>query len=204
MVETGLRVLSQILDYEAQTNNFVDDNFNLIVNGTVNQKVIEDKVTNCEKNPFNISISDLEKYKKLNLETSKTKSQLYTTFCRHLEYTSTPLTDHTYATVLISTDEEKTLENNQIKTTAEIVEERKEEPDNQKHDNDDIHSPVYLTSDEYKQEILKKQDRPIKRREEYKVKTQKIIQPKGFYFQPFPEIKLLNERKNHRERRDLY
>lgn len=128
-----LSLLSQILDYEAQTNNFIDDNFNLIVNGTVNRKVIEDKVTNCEENPFDIFISDLEKYKKLNLETSKTKSQLYTTFCRHLGYTSTPLTDHTYATVLISTDEEKALENNKIKTTAEIFEERKEEePYNQK------------------------------------------------------------------------
>jgi len=101
---------------------------------------------------------------------------------------------------LISTDEEKALENNQIKTTTEIVGERKEEPDNQKHNNDDIHSPAYLTSDEYKQEILKKQDRPIKRREEYKVKAQKIIKSKGFYFQPFPEIKLLNERKLSRKK----
>lgn len=98
-------LLSQILDYEADENNFVNDmNFNFIVNGTANRKIIEDKVTNCEENSFDIPISDSEKYKKLNLETSRTNNKSYTTFCRHSGYTSSPLTDHTYAIVLISTN----------------------------------------------------------------------------------------------------
>lgn len=64
-----------------------------------------------------------------------------------------------------------------------------------------MHSPAsYLTSDEYKQEIFKKQDKSIKKREEHRIKAQKVIKSKGFYFQPFPEIKLLNERRSSREK----
>ncbi|XP_024868054.1 uncharacterized protein LOC112452189 [Temnothorax curvispinosus] len=211
-------ILSEILNYETQINNLADDstknnedqnlkfiNDNLMVSEKADYEVVGDEVLNNEGNDFDIPLNYLEKNPKINSHIPYTpKRDSSNFFCTSQVYTSTPLLDHSYAKLISSSaailledigslDEER-----DSPTNGE--EKRRLKPENQEKRNNDqnLIAPHPKNDILCNEEIVEKNVGKVKNSGKHEIEGKMIS--KGFYFRPYPEIKLLNERKTSRKK----